>query len=57
MCRSHLNKFLAVDQFGNVTCENDEKGKGLFNIKNLFLTLESKMKHKFIIRQLCIFYM
>jgi len=23
--RSHLNKFLAVDQFGNVTCENDEK--------------------------------
>jgi len=23
--RSHLNKYLAVDQFGNVTCENDEK--------------------------------
>ena len=24
--RSHLNKYLAVDQFGNVTCENEEKG-------------------------------
>jgi fascin 1 len=23
--RSHLNKYLAVDQFGNVTCENEEK--------------------------------
>ena len=23
--RSHLYKYLAVDQFGNVTCENDEK--------------------------------
>jgi len=23
--RSHLHKFLAVDQFGNVTCENEEK--------------------------------
>jgi len=25
--RSHLNKFLAVDQFGNVTCDNDEKNE------------------------------
>jgi hypothetical protein len=25
--RSHLNKYLAVDQFGNVTCENEEKGR------------------------------
>merc|ERR1719219_454631 len=23
--RSHLNKFIAVDQFGNVTCDQDEK--------------------------------
>ena len=23
--RSHMHKFLAVDQFGNVTCENEEK--------------------------------
>jgi len=23
--KSHLNKYLAVDQFGNVTCENEEK--------------------------------
>ena len=23
--RSHLHKYLAVDQFGNVTCENEEK--------------------------------
>lgn len=26
--RSHLDKILAVDQYGNVTCENDEKDNG-----------------------------
>ena len=25
--RSHLHKYLAVDQFGNVTCENEEKNE------------------------------
>ena len=30
--RSHLNKYLAVDQFGNVTCENDEKGPHFFKL-------------------------
>jgi len=26
--RSHLDKYLAVDQFGNVTCQNEEKDEG-----------------------------
>lgn len=27
-CRSHLDKYLAVDSFGNVTCESEEKDPG-----------------------------
>lgn len=26
--RSHLGRYLAVDQFGNVTCEDEEAGEG-----------------------------
>ena len=45
--RSHLNKYLAVDQFGNVTADQvcQKMVKDIFNIQFHFRTNETKLRN------------
>lgn len=50
--RSHLDKYLAVDSFGNVTCESEEKEPGSkFHIRWAVNTLLYILLAKYSLRR------